>query len=236
MQRIIQINIAGRMLPIEEDAYLLLKDYLNALHRQFDQEDSKEEILYDIEYRIAELFTIRLQNGVPAIDGADVSKVIENLGTPSALGGQNNISSAPVPYVRKENNSSTGENPYSRGFTNSKSNPRTEGERRIFRNPNDKILGGVCSGLGNYFDIDPVIIRLIWAASVVMAGFGIIAYVIAWIVIPTPKTPQDFAHMTEGEPMNFHDIKRNMATEMADLKKRGEEMSRELREFFNKKK
>ena len=234
MQRIIQINIAGRMLPIEEDAYLLLKDYLNALHRQFAEEDSQEEILYDIEYRIAELFTIRLQSGAPAIDGADVSKVIENLGTPSDLGGQPQYSSAPVAYILKEK--TTDENPYSRGFTNRNSGPRTGGERRIFRNPNDKLVGGVCSGLGNYFDIDPVIIRLIWAASIVMAGFGLVAYVIAWIVIPTPKTPQDFAYMSDGEPMNFHDIKRNVAGEIQDLKKRGEEMSRELRDFFSKKK
>ena len=232
MQRIIQINIAGRMLPIEEDAYLLLRDYLSALHRQFANEESKEEILYDIEYRIAELFSIRLQSGAPAIDGADVSKVIENLGTPSALGGQSQFSATPVPYVPPATNA--GDNPYSRGFDNRRTAAGVQ--RRIFRNPNDKLVGGVCSGLGNYFDIDPVIIRLIWAASIIMAGFGIIAYVIAWIVIPTPKPPEDMAHMTGGEPMNFHNIKRNVAVEMEDLKKRGEEMSRELRDFFSKKK
>lgn len=231
MQRIIQINIAGRMLPIEEDAYLLLKDYLTALHRQFSEEESKEEIIYDIEYRIAELFSIRLQSGAHAIDGADVTKVIENLGTPSALGGQNHLSSAPVPYVLKER---VGENPYSRGFDNRRTAGGTQ--RRIFRNPNDKILGGVCSGLGNYFDMDPVIIRLIWAASVIMAGFGLLAYAIAWIVIPTPKTPEDMAYMSGGEPMNFHDMRRNMASEMQDLKARGEQMSRELRDFFSNKK
>lgn len=233
MQRIIQINIAGRMLPIEEDAYLLLKDYLNALHRQFADEESQEEIIYDIEYRIAELFTIRLQNGAHAIDGGDVGKVIENLGTPSALGGQTQFSSPPVLYVQKEQANS--DNPYSRGFTNS-GGPRSNSERRIFRNPNDKLLGGVCSGLGNYFDIDPVIIRLVWAASIVLAGFGVIAYIIAWIVIPVPKTPQDFAYMSDGQPMNFHDMKRNMTEELADLRKRGEEMSKELRDFFSKKK
>lgn len=233
MQRIIQINIAGRMLPIEEDAYLLLRDYLNALHRQFAEEDSQEEIIYDIECRIAELFAIRLQSGAQAINGADVSKVIENLGTPSALGGQSQFSSAPVPYVKQPENTTDMNNPYSRGFTNSGA-PRTGSDRRIFRNPNDKLLGGVCSGLANYFGIDPVILRLIWAASIVMAGFGVIAYIIAWIVIPTPKTPQDFAYMTGGTPMNFHDISRNMASELQDLKKRGEEMSRELRDFFSR--
>lgn len=216
-------------MPIEEDAYLLLKDYLNALHRQFDTEDSREEIVEDIEYRIAELFAIRLQSGAHAIDGADVSKVIENLGTPSALGGMPS-SSVPVTYVPREKTGS--QHSYSKGFDNTSGG----GKRRIFRNPNDKLLGGVCSGLSNYFDIDPVIIRLIWAASVIMAGFGILAYIIAWIVIPVARTPQDFAHMSDGTPMNFHDVTRNVASEMQDLKKRGEEMSRELKDFFSKKK
>lgn len=227
MQRIIQINIAGQVLPIEEDAYLLLKDYLSALHRQFNDEDSKDEIIHDIEYRIAELFSIRLQNGAPAIDSADVSKVIENLGTPSALGSNSTASSVPVPYVKKER-SNTSSN--SQGFDQTAS-----GQRRIFRNPNDKILGGVCSGLGNYFDVDPVIIRLIWAAFA-FAGIGVLAYIISWIVIPVARYPQDFAHMTGGTPMTFHDMTRNMAGEMQDLKKRGEEMSRELKEFFSRKK
>lgn len=229
MQRIIQINIAGRMLPIEEDAYLLLRDYLTALHRQFNDEESKEEIIYDIEARIAELFSIRLQNGAHAIDDGDVSKVIENLGTPSALGGQAHLSSAPVPYTNK---SSGHDNPYSRGFDRR----RTGGQRRIYRNPNDKILGGVCSGLGNYFDMDPLIIRLIWAASVIMAGFGLLAYAIAWIVIPVAKTPEDIALMSGGEPMNFKDMRRNMASELQDLRNRGEMMSRELKDFFSNKK
>lgn len=231
MQRIIQINIAGRLVPIEEDAYLLLKDYLNALHRQFDGEDSREEIVQDIEYRIAELFSIRLQNGAHAIDGADVTKVIENLGTPSALGGKP-YTSIPVNRVTKDKMNTNTSNPYSRGFDNS----GDKNSRRIFRNPNDKLVGGVCSGLGNYFDIDPVIIRLIWAASIILAGFGFVAYIIAWAVIPAAKTPEDFAHMSNGAPLTFHDMSRNVAGELEDLKKRGEEMSRELKDFFSKKK
>ena len=86
MQRIIQINIAGRILPIEEDAYLSLRDYINSLHQQFGGDDGKE-IIEDIENRIAELFTIRLQSGAPAIDRADVKKVMDTLGAASDLNG-----------------------------------------------------------------------------------------------------------------------------------------------------
>ncbi len=84
MQRIIQINIAGRVLPIEEDAYILLKEYITSLERQFAGDDGKE-IIEDIENRIAELFGIRLQGGSPAIDRADVQKVIDTLGAASDI-------------------------------------------------------------------------------------------------------------------------------------------------------
>src|SRR5277367_5335594 len=84
MQRIIQINIAGRVLPIEEDAYIILKEYITSLQRQFSGSDGKE-IIEDIENRIAELFSIRLQGGSAAIDRADVQKVIDTLGAAADL-------------------------------------------------------------------------------------------------------------------------------------------------------
>lgn len=222
MQRIIQINIAGRLIPIEEDAYMMLKDYLSSLERLFSNEYGKDEIIQDIEYRIAELFGIRLQSGAPAIDRNDVAKVIETLGTPADLtdgtaSSQPRGSNLPVPYVA----------------------PRQQykhSQRRLFRNPNDKMLGGVCSGVANYFDIDPVIVRLVFAALVLGLGVGVLVYIIAWAVIPLPRTPEEMAQMSGGDPMNFYTMKENLGSELQDLKKRGEDMSRELRDFFSKKK
>ncbi len=217
MQRIIQINIAGRLIPIEEDAYLSLRDYLRSLERHFANELGKDEIIQDIEYRVGELFQIRLQAGTPCIDSADVRKVIETLGPAYTLGAE---SADPVnPYLPA---------PYEKKTSG--------GQRRLYRNPNDKILGGVCSGIASYFDIDPVIVRLIMVVLFLGAGIGFLAYIIAWIVIPLARTPEELAHMTGGEPMNFNSIRRNMGDELQDLKHRGEEMSRELKDFFSKKK
>ncbi|HRO41392.1 MAG TPA: PspC domain-containing protein [Flavipsychrobacter sp.] len=217
MQRIIQINIAGRLLPIEEDAYLALRDYIKSLERHFENEQGKDEIIQDIESRIAELFTIRLQAGTQCIDSDDVKKVIETLGPAYTLGASN---SEPV-------------NPY----LPAKYEPRTSGgQRRLYRNPNDKMLGGVCSGIANYFDIDPVIVRLIMVVLFLGAGIGLLAYIIAWVVIPLARTPEEIAYMTGGQPMNIHSIRKNVGNELQDLKKRGEEMSRELKDFFSKKK
>jgi phage shock protein PspC (stress-responsive transcriptional regulator) len=227
MQRIVQINIAGRVIPIEEDAFIVLKEYLTALDRHFNGEEGKEEIIQDIENRIAELFGIRLQAGSPAIDRADVQKVIDTLGPASEL--NDNAGSAtrnqglPVPYMPP---SSRQERQQQYNYTHD----------RLFRNPNDKILGGVCSGIGNYFDIDPVIVRLIFVVLFLTFGMGLLAYVIAWIVIPVARTPEELRYMSGGASMNFHDISRNVNNELKDLKKRGEDMSQELKDFFSKKK
>jgi phage shock protein C len=223
MQRIIQINIAGRQMPIEERAYVLLKDYLDTLQQQFASEIGGDEIVQDIEYRIADLFAVRLNSGAPCIDDADVRKVTEMLGAPSVLGGSN-VQHNSLMRVEKQQKS------------NQQTDADNGGTRRIFRDAENQIVGGVCSGLGKYFDVDPVIIRLIWASSILLAGVGLMAYIIAWMAIPAAKSNKDFEQMKSGNSPTFHDITRNVAVEIEDLKKRGEKMSRELIDFFSKKK
>jgi phage shock protein C len=221
MQRIIQINIVGRVIPIEEDAYQILKNYIASIERQFMREVGKDEIIQDIETRIAELFFIRLNAGAPAIDKADVNKVIDTLGAANEI-----------------NDNASSNNTRSQFNTASMNNQQYQYEsaRRLYRNPNDKVIGGVCSGVANYFDIDPVIVRLVFAVLFLTAGIGLVAYIIAWAIIPVAKTPADLGFMSTGKPMDFHTMSQNMAGELQDLKKRGEEMSRELKDFFSKKK
>ncbi|MBS1774507.1 MAG: PspC domain-containing protein [Bacteroidetes bacterium] len=225
MQRIIQINIVGRVIPIEEDAYQVLKKYIDSLERQFAGEQGNDEILQGIENRIAELFTARLNGGAPAIDKADVQKVMDTLGAASDL------------HEAKENNTSN------TNFSHSRQSsyvppvmPNEANTRRLYRNTNDKMIGGVCSGIAMYFDIDPVIVRLTFAVLFLTAGIGLLAYILAWIIIPAAKTPYDMYSMTGGSPMDFHTMQKNMAEELQDLKKRGEQMSRDLQDFFSKKK
>lgn len=233
MQRIIQINIAGRLIPIEEDAYATLKDYISTLERLFAREPGEEEIIEDIEMRIAELFSIRLQSGAHSIVRSDVQKVIETLGTPQELTGNAGPqaqlqTSTPPPAKLPASYIPPPGNNYNR--------PPYEAERRLYRDPNNKMLGGVCSGIANYFDIDPTIVRFVFAIMVLGMGIGILAYIVGWAVMPIARTPQDVTNMRAGEPMNIHTMSRNMSNELQDLKKRGEEMSRELKDFFSKKK
>ena len=225
MQRISQINIAGRVISIEDNAYSLLSDYICALERQFAGEEGNDEIIQDIEYRIAELFSIAMQSGSAAINKADVQKVIDTLGPASEIGGNSDIpapKNLPVVYAARARQEEQERHQY--------------GYRRIYRSPDDKMIGGVCGGLARYFDIDPTIVRLIAVVLLLGFGIGLLAYIIAWIVIPVARTPYDLNYMNSGNPMDFHTMASNMQEELQDLKKRGEQMSRDLRDFFNKKK
>ena len=215
-------------MPIEEDAYLILKDYISSLQRQFSGDESKE-IIEDIENRIAELFSIRLQSGSPAIDREDVKKVMDTLGAPGDIKEGASTSTG--------NNTRSGSGNFYSGSQNSRQWQAPRGDKgRLLRDPYNKVIGGVCSGLAHYFDIDPVIIRLILAVLFLTAGIGFIAYIIAWIVIPAARSREELYNMNNGQPITFHDITRNVGEELNDLKHRGEQMSRELRDFFSKKK
>ncbi len=221
MQRIIQINIAGRILPIEEDAYTLLSDYIRSLKRQFTGEEGKE-IIEDIEHRISELFALKLENGAQAIDRIDVQNVISTLGAASDLSGD-------------AGSSDSKSNGYNTGGSNSSSSYTRPRQAKLLRNPYDKVIGGVCSGMAQYFDIDPVIIRLIMAVLFFTLGIGFIAYIIAWAIIPAAKSPEELLYMTDNSANTINDITRNMSEELQDLKRRAEQMSRDLASVFRAK-
>ena len=223
MQRIIQINIAGRIIPIEEDAYQALKDYIAALGRQFAGNDGKE-IIEDIENRISELFTIRLQSGSPAIDRFDVQKVTDTLGHP------NDIHDGTKQSGSGSQGAKQGYSQFNTGTYQKNYGTRRE---RLVRDPYDKVIGGVCSGLAHYFDVDVIIVRLILVVLFLSLGVGFVAYLIAWAVIPLARSREELQY---GSAMTFQDISQNVAEELQDLKKRGEQMSAELKEFFSKKK
>lgn len=178
MKQVININFQGRVVPIEQTAYDTLKNYIETLNRFFAKEEGKEEIINDIESRIAELFQQRIKDGATCITEEDVNAVIKSMGTPedfetedlaSALGGKNQ-----------------GEKTYDKAgeqtFTSSHQ------AKRLFRNENDKVLGGVCSGLANYFSVDVVLVRIIFVILAVSFGVGLIPYLILWVVVPSSAT------------------------------------------------
>ena len=177
MKQVININFQGRVVPIEVTAFDLLKNYTESLNRHFANEEGKEEIINDIESRIGELFQERITKGATCITDDDVNAIIKNMGRPEEFETMDDAQSQTFATSAKEEQSS-----------NSSGNSST-GNKRLFRDENDKVLGGVCSGLANYFNIDVVIVRIIFVV-LLFSGVGFLTYIIMWIAVPSSATTQ----------------------------------------------
>ena len=161
MKKVIQVNLSGRAISIEESAYEQLQQYLQELRQYFAGEESKEEILNDIEGRISELFEEKLQRGTVNISAADLEEVIASIGRPADF-------------------SETTETEAHTRVSETHRQPK-----RLYRDSDDKILGGVCSGMASYFGIDPTVVLLLFAI-VTLGGFGtgFLIYLALWILLP----------------------------------------------------
>ncbi|MBQ3771265.1 MAG: PspC domain-containing protein, partial [Bacteroidaceae bacterium] len=188
MKKNITINMCGRLYQIDEDACNLLQKYIESLRSSFGRKEGGDEIVDDIEARIAELFDELKKDGIEAITIDDVKAIISRIGEPEQLAGEE----------EKEN---AGEETRSAGqkmYDNFRS--RTAG-KRLFRNPKDKMIAGVLSGLAAYTNTDAVIWRIIAVILFFFYGVGLIAYIVLAIVVPVATTDEDFRQMHgEGTP------------------------------------
>ena len=178
MKKNISINISGIIFHIEEDGYETLKKYLDSINRYFSTFEDSSEILADIESRIAEIFLSKLNEEKQVITAEDVSSLIATMGSVS------DFKAVEEPEEK--------ESIHSRADTGSKTDPGSDEKykgtyvppKQLMRDQKRKILGGVCGGLGNYFNIDPLWIRLIFAALLFAYGLTAIVYIVMWIVVP----------------------------------------------------
>lgn len=192
MKITVSINLGGYSFNIDEDAYAELKRYLKNLELHFAGEESSSEILSDIESRMSELFRATLTSYKQVITIEDVRQVIAIMGTPE------DISDDEGPGAREK-------------FT-------TPGYHRMYRDPDHRIIGGVCSGMGAYWRIDPLIIRIIFLALILAGGIGILIYLILYIVLPEAKTTAQKIEM-KGSPVNIHNIKNSVKKEFDSVRK-----------------
>jgi phage shock protein PspC (stress-responsive transcriptional regulator) len=175
MKKVININFQGRVIPIEETAYEILKRYIESLRQFFANEEGKDEIINDIEGRIGELFDEQLKKGAPCITDADVETVIASIGRPEDF-------EADDAEYQGAKSSTTGNASGSQSGAQSQTYVRPE---RFYRDENNKLIGGVCAGLANYFGIDKLVVRILFVVFTFAFAFGIIAYLILWIAIPS---------------------------------------------------
>ena len=178
MKKVININFQGRVIPIEDSAYDILRKYVDSLTSYFAQEEGRDEIINDIEGRIAELFGETLKKGSTCVTDDDVNRIIESMGRPEDFEDEEGNIRSQLGAEKEESHASN--------FSQQKSGNTDNSEpRRFYRDENHKVLGGVCAGIANYFGIDPVIVRVIFLVTTFGAGFGFLAYIILWVAAPS---------------------------------------------------
>ncbi len=198
MNKTITANISGIVFYLEIGAYDKLNNYLSTIKKYLNDADSRDEIMADIESRIAELFKERFKNERSVVIMSDVDHIIAIMGEPEQ-------------YFDGEDAEET---------TSSKSadeNSQKAKSKRIFRDEDDKVAGGVCSGIGHYFGIDRIWIRVIFLFAFFVWGVGFIPYIILWIVIPKAKTTAEKLEM-KGEAVNVDNIKKTVEDKFNELK------------------
>ncbi|WP_264558098.1 PspC domain-containing protein [Flavobacterium sp. N2270] len=195
MNKTISINLGGYFFHIDEDAYQKLSRYFDAVKRSLSP-DGRDEIVKDIESRIAELFQERLQNEKQVVGIKEIDEVISIMGQPED-------------YKIDEDSTSSFNSDYSnnRTYTNTK---------KLYRDRDNSMLGGVLAGLGHYFGIDPLWLRIIMVILFFGFGTGLLIYIILWILVPEAITNNQKLEM-KGEPINISNIEKKVKEGFDDI-------------------
>ncbi|MGB4931560.1 MAG: PspC domain-containing protein [Chitinophagales bacterium] len=211
MNKLLYVNIGGVVFQIDESAYQQLDNYLNSIRRKYQNSPDGDEIIKDIEHRIAELMYERVgERG--AITGKHVEEIISVMGKPEDFDGN-------TEQFEKTN---TYEEPVYK-----------TGGSKFFRDKENNVLGGVCAGFGARFDIDPLWIRLAFLVSFFAAGTGFLLYIILWAIIPEAKTTAEKLEM-RGEKIDINNIEKTVKDGAKQFGKKVNEFGEEVKQTFSK--
>lgn len=191
MKITVNITLAGYAFHVDEDAYQQLRQYLIRLEKAFSEENGSAEIIADIESRMADLFTMRLNKFKQVITITDLDEVIAVLGSPEAISGNGADSGA------------TGHRASS----------------RFYRDGDGRMFGGVCAGMAAYFSLNPLLFRILFIALSLIGGFGLALYLVLWAVIPEAKTTMQKLEM-RGDPITIANITRMVKEQFKTVKKK----------------
>lgn len=194
MNKTVNINLANILFHIDEKAFNKLQRYLEAIKRSFEGTAGSDEIIADIEARIAELFHEKMENERQVITLKEVDEVI-------------NIMGQPEDYMVDED--------IFEDIPGS-SDTRRKRVKKLYRDIDSKYIGGVCSGLEHYLGIDALWIRLFFIFFALFTGFGFIAYILLWILVPEAATTSQKLDM-KGEPINISNIERKVKEGFEDV-------------------
>jgi phage shock protein PspC (stress-responsive transcriptional regulator) len=196
MKKTFTINISGNVFHIDEDAYEKLQGYLHMLNNHFGNSDEGREILQDIEARVAELFNEKMKDGKDVIVDPWVDEIIARMGKPEDfMEGEEAEAASTGPTIGTQKT-----------------------KRRMYRDPDHRVLGGVCGGMGAYFNIDPVVLRIIFFVLFwFTAGLAVLIYLLLWIAVPKARTTAQRLEM-RGEDATVSNIEKSIKEEVKEVK------------------
>jgi phage shock protein PspC (stress-responsive transcriptional regulator) len=266
MKKNISINISGIIFHIEEDGYDMLKGYLDAINNYFSSYEDSEEIVADIEGRIAEIFLEKLQDDKQVISKEDIEALIQTMGAVAdfeAMEEEEDFTATPPKFEKKEKKKKTSstqgtgkkrlERDTQRQLLGGVSSgiayylntdpiwirgafifffifgglsvivypilwivlpgndalPENDSVRKLYRDPDDGVIAGVSGGLGKYFNTDPLIFRILFIVFTIGGGFGLITYIVLWIITPKANSLTDRMQM-KGEKVTISNIDSNI--------------------------
>jgi len=268
MKKNITINLCGRLFNIDEDAYELLRHYIDTLRSYFAKQEGGEEIADDIETRIAELLEELKNEGTEAVNIDHIKEIVHRIGKPEEMDGYEHdstlneeASAQPVPDAKETDDekasfhSNESENGHKYSSFRSFLDDLKEffRERRFYRNPKDKMVAGVISGLASTFEIDVTLLRLLVIVGVIILSmlgsmFGyynwhvffnanvfltvVVFYIIMAIIMPEAETPEQQLKM-QGKPVNMQNLAEEVVQNVSETDEKSTEQSGCLKSMFN---
>jgi phage shock protein PspC (stress-responsive transcriptional regulator) len=209
MKKTISSSIGGIVFNVEEDAHAKLSAYIDAISASLKSSEGHDEIMADIEARIAEILQQKMGSYQQVVTLAEVDEVINVMGKPEEFGA--------APGETRQQTKNSEDNRYG-----------AWGRRRMYRDVDDKVFFGVCSGLSYHFGIDPIWLRLAFGLSIFLGGFGLILYVLLAIITPKARTAAEKLEMM-GEPVDVNNIRKVMEEEMEHIKKKVKDFGSDFR-------
>ncbi len=202
MKKVVNVSVGGRSFSLDEDAYARLTAYFDHFRARLDRDtqSAKEEVMADLENRIAELFDQGTGGAsYRVVNLALVTKVVEQLGMPD--GSNEPESTASCEGGQGQRTEAEDEYPKSGiGVDFTYNGAQGTSRRRLFRDLDNKTIGGVCAGLAAFLNVDMTIVRIVALLALLLWGTGFLVYLVLWIVVPVAKTPADKCMMRGLDP------------------------------------
>ncbi|WP_196890578.1 PspC domain-containing protein [Aureivirga marina] len=214
MNKTVNINLGGVFFHIDEEAYQMLKNYLDSIRFSLRNDpEGLEEILNDIEARISELLSEKVKDNRQVVNTTDIEEIISIMGQPEDYS------------MEEESNDYTTEEDPNNPF-NSK---RKKYKKKFFRDGEDKFIGGVAAGFAHYVGVEPIWIRILFIISLFIGvGSPILVYLVLWILLPEARTTSEKLQM-QGKDINISNIQKTVSENVERISKNVEEFGQKIK-------